>query len=216
MAIPEFIENVFKWLPADCHDQRWCKEWKTREQKKDETQRKLDEDYYDACYIQDWDEAKRLFDLGATNDFSSDNEQGSFGLIIGGLTPFIFVYAYERKEMCYELIHEYERSTKVLSTLQNHYSETIRTKLELISGTEKWMAIWKQAELMKDLDQLVKNAALWITCFAEDWELAAKWIDRGATNNFVDIWREAPRYTGLRIEEVRKLFKKYLTDLEKK
>ena len=178
MVIPEFIKNVFKWLPVDCQDKQWCKKWKTREQQKDEKQRKLDTDYYQACLWQNGDEAKRFFDLGATNDYICEDE--------GGITPFIILYSFEQKEMCYELIREYEKSTKILSAVQNHITEKIRRKLEPSCGTEKWMTISKDVESTKDLDQLAKDAALWITCWSGEWELAAKWIDQGATNHFVD------------------------------
>ena len=104
----------------------------------------------------------------------------------GKITPFIFLYSFKQKEMCYEFIHEYQKSTEILSAVQNHIREEIKIRLKPSCGTEKWMTIWKDAELMKDLDQLVKNAALSITCHTLEWELAAKWIDQGATNNFVE------------------------------
>ena len=181
MVIPEFIENVFKWLPVNCQDKQWCKEWKTREQEKDEKQRELDADFYAACWKLDWNEAKRFSNLGATNDYVDEDQ---------GITAFILLYSFEKKEMnngpIFQLMQESERSTKVLSAVQNHFSKKIRTKLAQSCGSERWMGNWKGAQLTKDFHQLAKDAALWITCQNQEWELAAKWIDRGATNHFVD------------------------------
>ena len=183
MTIP--FEKVFKWLSADCHHKQWCNEWKAREQTKDDQQKKLDQDYYWACEERRWDTAKRRFDQGATNDYISDS----------GTTSFICLYTFEQKEMIAEVIQkhpqEYERSMEVLSAVQRHYSAKIRAKLEPICQTELWMKIWRGVELrsrIKNLDQLAKDAALYIACYREFpvWELATRWIDRGATNTFIN------------------------------
>ena len=181
MAVPEFIENVFKWLPVDCQEKQWCKKWRARELQKDDKQRKLDKDYYNACYTRQWEEARLLFSHGSTNDFITE---------WNGATPFIYLYSYQTKTIMDERIktypQEYERSMEVLSAVQNQYSKETRTTLEPICGTEKWMGTWKEAGLTKDFDQLVKDVALFIACDRKDWELAEKWIDRGATNNCVN------------------------------
>ena len=173
----KLIKDVFKWLPVECQETRWCKEWKAREQKKDQKQRKLDKDYYDACDERKWDEAKRLFDIGATNDYIDAYN--------GGITSYICLFSFEKKELRDQLIQkhseEYEKSTTILLAVQKHYLAEIRKKLRL-----NWRIQWG-SKSTKDLDQVAKDAALWITCWVEEWELAAKWIEQGATNNFVAV-----------------------------
>ena len=182
MSYPEFIEKVFTWLPVDCHERRWCKEWKAREEKKNAAQRKLDRDYYNACSQIKGDLATQLLDLGATNDYiDRDN---------GGITGLICLYSYENTKMINELIRkhpkEYEKSTEVLLAIQKHYSAELRTKLESSFGPENWIEIWDKPKRRKDLNQVLKDAALWSVCADGKWELAAEWIDRGARNNFID------------------------------
>ena len=177
--IPWFTKNVFQWLPVDCRKKRWWKEWKSREEKKDQTQRKLDEDFYMASWEGNWDEAKRHLDLGATNDFIFED----------GKTSFIRLYSLGKKEIYDKLIKkhpgEYVRSTEILLAVQKHFSAGIRKKLEPSFGMEKWMGVWKETELTNHVDHVAKDAGLSIACWAEEWELAVEWINRGATNNFV-------------------------------
>ena len=182
MSYPEFIAKVFTWLPVDCHERRWCKEWKAREQKKNAAQRKLDYNYYTVCDQIKGGLAKQLLHLGATSDFIDDTN--------GGTTAFISLYSNENKEMIDELIrkypNEYKKSTEVLLAIQKHYSAELRTKLESSFGPENWIEIWDKPKRRKDLNQVLKDAALWSVCADGKWELAAEWIDRGARNNFID------------------------------
>ena len=182
---PYIIELVFQLLPVYCQKKQWFKEWKAREQKKDYKIRKLDQHYYEACEGRNWDEAKRLFNLGATNDYISEGGTAT--------TALIWLYAFEKKELIDELLQKYpqefERSMYVMSAVQNYYSTDIRNKLEPCCGMEKWMTVWKhfqwkETELAKEFNQLAKDAALYHTCYARQWTLAVNWIHQGATNNF--------------------------------
>ena len=134
------LKDLINWLPVKKY---WFKQWKAREQKKDQTQRVLDNDYYWACKQRNWNKAKQLFDLGATNDFIYP---------VNGTTPFILLYSYEQKEMMNKMIKkhpaEYERSMEVLLAVQKHFSEEIKQKLDLSFGTGTWIQIWNYPELL--------------------------------------------------------------------
>ena len=209
-------------LPADCREKRWCKEWLNREKNKDIKQGRLDIEFYQASMQRNWNETKRLFDLGATNDYVD------FGK--GGLSAFIVLYSFDKKEMIDQIIHkypqEYERSTEVLLEIQKRFLKIVNPndnplyRMKEKEGPEEWIENWKNAYVTKDRDQRAKDAALWITCKLRKWELAAKWIDRGATNNFVNKFRRTSLHLAAKWKEglivVQKMLDRCAEDIERK
>ena len=147
----------------------------------DAEQEDLNEQLWEACHLNDWHDAIQILYKGANNDHVNTYD-GSTAYIIAaingqrGIVTAISIKSPNAEHNTFRSISEFHTKNKTL----------VVQELTLKCEKEPWFQNWTSQQFTNTDSQRAKDGWLWFACQEKICDMASVWLDKGATNQYVN------------------------------
>ena len=176
------MRTALERLQSKEGSKQWYKEWKERDDNKNDFQRGKDRALWEASRLGVWEEAAMWLENGATNDYINQYD---------GSSAFSYAKIY-RPDFADQILTRFpDEGAKEIALLRNFnekYFKELKKMVQEDYAADRWLVESEKRVMEKSDDQMILDSQLWLVCSAErpHWDVAVRLVGEGATCDYVE------------------------------